>query len=138
MGIMERPIGTELSITDRYDWFIRLRGDGLSALEAFKEIRESEEHTALQLLVRGVISMVIGLIVLGAISDIWGWRYSGPTMFWIQSPSGRTIKEFPLYQALRIIRIRKWDFAKVEPVKPPRIISRREALHILFYGDKQT
>ena len=38
---------------------------------------------------------------------------------WITSPTGKTTVELPFYQALRIIRKRRWELTRVVPVKPP-------------------
>ena len=55
---------------------------------------------------------------------------------WITSPSGNTIRQLPLYQALRIIKRRKWRFTNVAPIIPRSSISRKNALKILLLGHK--
>ena len=49
---------------------------------------------------------------------------------WIKK--GNTIKSFPVFQALRIIRKHSWELVETEPV---RYISRRDALRILILRD---
>ena len=130
---------TALTTAVEYDWYTRLREDGLSPLEAIRQIREEKQRGLLNSLVAGVISITIGIVLFGTLLKfLKPSRYEGTRTFSIESPSGKTVRELPLYQALRIIRKRGWDFAEVEPIRPPRFISRREAFNILLFGDNQT
>ena len=73
--------------------------------------------------------VIAAAVIVGAIK--WLTKKTIPTL-WISSPSGKTMREFPVYQALRIIRKQGWKLVKVAPI---RHIGRWEALRILFKGD---
>lgn len=90
----------------------------------------NRKSTGVQDIVSGMVSCVIGTVVFSMIDRILHKR---EVTLWIQ-PSYDSVNmyEFPLYQALRIIRKHDWEPAEVAPI---RHISRREALEILIKGD---
>lgn len=84
-------------------------------------------------IIQKVLSVVIGVgALLHVIRRLFPFKYG---VLWITSPSGKTTKALPFYLAMRIIRQHGWYLAKVEPMKPRRVISRIEAVHILLFGD---
>lgn len=119
---------SELAIAERYKRYANYRLGETPALEAFTKMRDAPARSSLSSdltdVVIGALTIVLALVMLG-----------GRTL-WIQSPSGETVRQFPLWQALRIVRRHGWTFASVEPIQPPRVISRREAIRILMLGDR--
>ena len=75
----------------------------------------------------------IGLIVY---SLVLGVLRKEP-MLWIKSPQGNELIELPLWQATRIVRKHDWNFVDTVPASFMQPISRREALRILFRGDRK-
>jgi len=139
MAITKKEEATKWSFRLDYSLYLNYRVGDVPALKAFANMREaqskSEEGINLSCIIQGVISVVVGLLMLGI--RVKGTpKYVTWGILWIQSPSGKIVKEFPLPQALRIIRKHDWALADVKPLKPPRVISRREALRVLLFGDK--
>ena len=80
------------------------------------------------------IAVAAGVLIM-AFKSFAGYIEGG---LWITSQSGKTTVQLPFKLAMRVIRRRGWRLAKVEPVKPRRVISRREAFKILMSGDNGT
>ena len=96
----------------------------------------SDDRNALSTTTKSLVTVVIGIVTFCVIrSALSSLGFFGEGVLWIESPSGKTVKKLPLPIALRIVRKRGWHFAEVEPVKPSRTVSRREALGILLFGD---
>ena len=126
------------ALVDRYALYANYRLGDTPSLEAYKLMRHAEESPErVRGILQGLVSTVIGIIMFQTVQGLLPDRGDlVPPSLWIESPSGRTIREFPFYQGIRIIRKHDWDFAVVEPIRPARFISRREALHIMLFGDK--
>ena len=119
-----------------YGTYRRLRESGEPAIKVYQTWKKHQlsidtpsfVHQALC----SLLPLVVGImIIVGMFRSI---KTIHPPTLWITSPSGNTTRRLPLYQALRVVRERKWRFAEVEPV---RTISRREALRILISGERR-
>lgn len=116
-----------------YETYKRLRSDGLSPSEAMTQLRSFNKESPIDGLISTMIGVFIGVVLMCSISK--RFRLPLPSI-WVTSPSGKTTVEMPLYQAMRMVNKRHWKYTDVEPVKPPRKVSRLEALKILIIGDK--
>ena len=120
-----------------YESYRKLRLLDRPAIQVYAEFKDRETKRADMSFTNLLCDMICGaityVIVCGVLRRVFIFQ---DTPLWIKSPSGKTIVALPLPIALRVIRKHEWDFAEVEPIKPPRIISRREALNILLFGDK--
>ena len=123
-------------------YYYAYRHGGSCAVDAHREARRllvetntmAETSVVSGTIMRDLLPLVVSTcIIVMALKSIVGYVKDG---LWITSPSGRTTIELPLKLALRIIRKRKWRFAKVAPVKPDRVVSRHEALKVLLFGDE--
>ena len=133
-----RKSGT-MAKEERYKLYANYRLDGTPALRAFSLMRHTTEPNGapIDTFIKGVISAVIGCVIFQIMLDLFPKKRDLiPPTLWIESPSGETIREFPFLQGMRIIKKKNWDFAVVRPIQPPRVVSRREALSILMFGDK--
>lgn len=120
-----------------YDTYRRLRLLDHPALQAYSEAKGKEAKRNAMDLATSLGDMLCGLVVFTIATEVIrrGFIFKD-TPLWITSPSGKTTMALPLPIAFRVIRKREWDFAKVEPVRPPRVITRRQAMRILIFGDK--
>jgi hypothetical protein len=120
-----------------YESYRTLRLYDKPALEIYNEWKvEQAKRDAMSfpaLMGNWVCGLVVFLIADPIIRRLFIFE---DTEIWVTSPSGNTTRKLPLPIALRVIRKREWNFTETQPIKPPRIISRREALRILIFGDK--
>ncbi len=92
-------------------------------------VEASEIDTTILMHIDGFLNTMVSIL---AAVLIMGWmRWT----LWITSPTGKTTRKMPFYEALRIIRKHGWHMTLVAPIKPNRIISRWQALKILISGD---
>jgi len=127
---------------ERYDSYLFHRAGGRqSASCAFVALKAEDAKIALPLsslsvTTKALVTVAIGIVTFCVIRSLLSGLgfFEGETL-WIESPSGKTVKELPLPIALRVVRKRGWHLARVEPVKLPRVISRWEAFLILLFGD---
>jgi len=112
---------------------LRLRGDpAIKVYQAWKEQQLKRDPMDINLPLRDILPYVIAIGVIASIfHSLNAIRIH---TIWVTSPSGKTTKQLPLYQALRIIKKRKWRFTQVAPIKPSVPISRKSALRILLFG----
>ena len=130
---------------ERYDSYLFYRqasrcrpSQALTALreEDAKVALPPSDKNALSATTKSLVTVLIGIMTFCVIhSALSGLGFFEDETLWIESLSGKTVKKLPLPVALRIVRKRGWHFAEVEPVKPPKVVSRREALGILLFGD---
>ena len=122
-------------------YYLAYRGDGKRAIDAYAEakklIEETDSLSDGSMIAQNLLSNLLPIavatgIVINALKCFTGYIEGG---LWITSPTGKTTIQFHYKLAMRIIRKRGWRFAKVEPVKAKRVISRREALEILLHGN---
>jgi hypothetical protein len=114
-----------------YEMYKKLREAGLSPIIAKYQWEKSRSEDTMTGLIHAMISVFVGITIMGAFLGI----FKKPDI-WITSPSGKTTIKLPLHQAMRIVRKQNWKYTEVEPIKPPRKISRLEAFKILITGDK--
>ena len=129
--------GATETLQSRYDRYLIHRASNTPALKAYQTMTRLPSDSPL---IDGLISTMIGLIVFSVVQRIvdklTGGHHAVPATVWIESPSGDTKREFPFWQGSRIVRKHDWHFAVVAPIRPARIVSRREALGILLWGDR--
>lgn len=136
-GVSKKPVSI-LSQGLSYESYCRLwRGDepALKVYGVWKEV--AIKHDAMdcwQYLGELVVSMMVAILVT---CEVMKLTYISDHKIWITSPSGKTTVQLPLYDALRVIKKREWKFAEVELVKPQRVITRAEALKILFFRNNR-
>ena len=121
-----------------YESYRNLRLLDKPAIQVYDEMKEQEARQDKMDIPTHIVDCVCGLAVFSiAESVIRRVFIFEDAKIWITSPSGKTTVALPLPIALRVIRKREWNFAEVEPINPPRVISRREGLRILLFGDKE-
>ena len=124
----------------RYDLYREYRRGDTTAVKAYERMKRVTEHKggAVQVAAESIISAAIGTVIFSIVSRLFRdtCRPLTPATVWIESPSGETTLELPFFQGTRIARKHGWGFAAVQPIQPPRLITRREALSILLHGDK--
>ena len=123
-------LGKKLS----YESYCCLRQGGESAIKVYQAWKEhypiidspSSAHQALS----DILPLAVAIMTIAGIFH----SLNAPRIptIWITSPSGKTTKQLPLYQALRVIKKRKWRFTQVAPIKAEEPISRKNALKILL------
>lgn len=121
---------TEMSNTKlSYELYHRLRQGGEPAIKVFQAWKDlqlkRDSMDIYQVLGEMIVSITVTMLVSGILAK---QNYIVGHNIWIISPSGSTTRQLPLYQALRVVRKKDWQFAEVKPVK---VISRREALRML-------
>lgn len=120
-----------------YESYRRRRLLDKPASQVYSEMKEQEARQGDMNLPSLMVAAVCDLAVFAIAQEVIRRAFIfDNTEIWITSPSGKTTVAVPLPIALRVIRRREWEFAKVEPINPSRVISKREALHILLFGDK--
>jgi len=124
----------------RYSLYLDYRRCNTPAAKAYSLLVQDTGHDRdwLQTWVDSIIRVVIGVVTFSIAKGLFrdNHRPITPETVWIESPSSKTTTEFPFFQGARIVRKHGWEFAVVQPIQPPRVITRREALSILLHGDK--
>lgn len=118
-----------------YELYQAYRGNGKPALAVYNAFKKAERKRVVmrdmpRIPSDGVVATTMGVIIF----DIIKGMMDGMAGVWVRSPSGRTVRELPPPIALRVIRKKHWNFAITEPIKPVKIITRKAALRILFFG----
>ena len=121
-------VGEKLS----YDSYccLRLRGD--PAIKVYQAWKDQQLKRAPDHILGEILPFVVAIGVIASIFH--GLNAIRIHTIWITSPSGKTTKQLPLYQALRIIKKRKWQFTQVTPTRASVPIARKSALRILLFG----
>ena len=110
---------------------LRLRGD--PAIKVYQAWKDQQLKCDPDHLLGEILPFVVAIGVIASIfHSLNAIRIH---TIWITSPSGNTTRQLPLYQALRIIKKRKWRFTQVAPIKAEEPISRKNALKILLFGN---
>ena len=119
-----------------YESYCRLRQGGETAIKVYQAWKEQQlkrdSMDICQLFGESFTGVMVYMLVADIVADLF---YIDDHKIWITSPSGKTTKQLPLYQALRIIKKREWRFTKVAPTKAEEPISRKNALKILLFGN---
>ena len=120
-----------------YESYCRLRQGGEPAIKVYQVWKEHypimDSPSSVYQALSDLIPLVVAIMTIASIfHSLNAIRIH---TIWITSPSGKTTKQLPLYQALRIVKKRKWQFTQVAPIKAEEPISRKNALKILLFGN---
>jgi len=134
LGRNNQMVETNKTTQLSYESYCRLRQGNEPAIKVYQVWKEHQlkrnSTDTYQLLGEVFTSIMLYTLTVGIIHDLY---YINDHKIWITSPSGNTTRQLPLYQALRVIRKRKWHFAKVTLAHPSHPISRKAALRILLF-----
>jgi hypothetical protein len=111
---------------------MRLRYILYSAWLRLSLFRKKDDRPAAEQLLDLLPLVLATSIFVSAIAYIGKTSKKVMPVLWIKK--GRTVKAFPVLQALRIARKYHWQFVETEPV---RHVSRWGALKVIIAGDRK-
>lgn len=124
-----------------YESYCRLRLGGEPVSEVYQAWRECQlkqqavDTSSPSLALCSLLPLAVAIMLV--VNMFYNLNAVRTHKIWITSPSGNTTRQLPLYQALRVIKRKRWHFTQVAPVKAESAISRKNALRILLFGNNK-